>query len=495
MRRILSLVLLLALAFGAQYMAFRTRAGITVTEERLAGVPVLHFHPAAATGRVVLVAHGYAGSKELMRPWGDYLARQGFDVYLYDQPGHGQSSVRLPEWIQNPGSLGDYLKAMIDQLVAEGKARPGQIGLVGHSMGGAAVTAAALADARIQATVAISSAYRYPLPAGRPRNFLILAADRDPIFIQNAVKTQAAQLSSDQAAELIPGRNHITILYDAGVMERVAGWLKTALGVPGAVVPARDQYGWPWVLLALAAGVGSILAVAGMLAPAEPRRSHRSARMGLFTGILTVAVAAFSAVLASVFLRLPWLGVGVLEYLLPYFLVMATVLFVLRLLWPQEFSFPLGGEQEPETTGFLRVVGIFLAFVGVVVPVLHMNVAHALPSTARLLPMGVLALVLWLCQAQEEGLKRAVANELGDVGALLVGLAAKGCIILTWLGATALPNPQLFLPLMVPVAGAVMVLLEFISFVLLRRHYSAASAALLSSLVMAWLLAVTLPLV
>lgn len=510
MRKVLTLTLMLAVVLGAQYATWRSRSPVEVTHLLLAGSAVQRFQPAAEPAGVVIVAHGFAGSKELMRPWGYALARQGYETYLYDQPGHGDSTSRLQGQFGGP-QLTENLRAIIDELIASGRAQPGRIGLVGHSMGGGTVVGTALTDDRVRATVILSSSHRDGLPADRPVNLLALAAERDPGFMVHAVQALARSTNGGNGelgkrygrfedgtareADVVEGLNHITIIYDQQVMQRSADWLHAALGTtaPAPVPPLR----WFWVLIGLAAGLGAVLTVGAMLAPGVDSRGRTAgqARLGFVAGLVTLAVASLSAVMACVYLRLPWTGLAVIDYLLPYFLVMATVLMTLRLLWPRDFSFPITLPGQAVIPLSLRGVGVFLAFVGAIGPVVQMNLSSFIPTPARVLPMLVLAVGLWLYLVQEEGLKRAVANEHGPGLAFLLGVAGKLIIAGTWLGSMALPNPNAFLPITIPVALSLLLVLEFIGLVLSRWRYPAVGVATFSALVLAWSMAVSFPLV
>lgn len=510
MRKIVALAVALAILLGAQYMAWRQRSTISVETIRLAGNPAEHFRPANGTGRVVVIAHGIMGSKAMMRTWGYYFARQGYDTYLYDQPGHGENTSVLSDWQANgSAALGENLRAIVDELLEQGKARPGQIALVGHAMGGAAVTAAALADTRIGATVAISSTYTDPTPANQPGNLLSLVAERDPKGVVEAAEVLAKQadngrgevgtkygsfvLGNARKVVLVPGRNQITILYDSQVMAQAADWVAGGLRVLDSQ-PVASGEPWLWVVLALAGALGVVLAVGAILAPSGRMHTYADqGRTGVLMGSVTLAVAALSAVLATVYLRVSWPHLLLFDYLLPYFLVMAAVLYALRLIWPRDFGFALS--SEPWHMAFGRGFALFLFYVGAVGTIVQMNLMHYRVGLGRALPLLVLAVVLWCYFVQEEGLKYAVVRRLGHGAGLAVGLIGRLVILATWFGAAALPNPQPLLPLMAPVILGLMVVLELVALVLRRWRYPAVSIATFLALVMALTLTAMAPLV
>ncbi|WP_460864667.1 alpha/beta hydrolase [Rhodococcus aerolatus] len=63
--------------------------------------PFTHAGDAGAPG--VLLCHGFTGSPQSMRPWGEHLAREGFAVRCPRLPGHGTrwqelNTTRWPDW-------------------------------------------------------------------------------------------------------------------------------------------------------------------------------------------------------------------------------------------------------------------------------------------------------------------------------------------------------------------------------------------------------------
>ncbi|MGE5675495.1 MAG: alpha/beta hydrolase [Mycobacterium leprae] len=508
MRKVILLALALAILVGSSYLAWMQHTDVTVSTETIAGNPVNRYVANGVTPvGVVIVAHGMASNKQMMNPWGYYMARQGFDTYVLDEPGHGASTRRMPTWTAKGNTaLGDNLRAMVDELVKEQRATPGRIALIGHSMGGFAVTQAALADTRLAATVAISNAYRDPIPAGQPRNLLSITAERDPGFMVQAA--QALATASDagkgvlgkqygafangtaRESDLVAGRNHITILYDPGAMQHAASWIAASLGTK----PVAVSISWLWVLVALAGAIGVALSVGWIISPRQvPREARPNVRVGFLAALITLAVTALSAVVVTAYLRIPWLHIDITDYLLPYFLVAALVLLTLRWLWPKEFALPLVSGSW--ALDLVRSVGVFAAFVLAVGAVIQLNISQFIPTSPRILPLIVLAIGFWLYFIQEEGLKRAVCADAGHWAAFVVGLLGKVVIALTWLGSSALPNPEPMLALTVPGVLVLAIGLEAFGFVLTRWRYSGTAVAAFTSLVLAWVVATTFPLV
>src|SRR4249919_2310872 len=70
----------------------------TFTIQGAIPVPVQEMRPTSGeTALVAIIAHGFAGSKDLMTGFGVELARAGITTYLFDFPGHGESPVPLTD--------------------------------------------------------------------------------------------------------------------------------------------------------------------------------------------------------------------------------------------------------------------------------------------------------------------------------------------------------------------------------------------------------------
>jgi carboxylesterase len=78
----------------------------------------------------VLLCHGFTGSPQSMRPWGEHLAAAGFGVRLPRLPGHGTvwKDMQVTRW--------DDWYAEVDRAFAELRARYDRVFVMGLSMGG-----------------------------------------------------------------------------------------------------------------------------------------------------------------------------------------------------------------------------------------------------------------------------------------------------------------------------------------------------------------------
>ena len=137
----------LVLVGGLIASLVQTSGGVKIQDIRFPGQGTTQFSallyvPATATARhpapAVLVSHGFINTREMQSPFAIELARRGFVVMAMDMSGHGFSGGALGEQsFGGPAALG-YLRTLpfVDKS---------NIGLEGHSLGGAPVVNAALA--------------------------------------------------------------------------------------------------------------------------------------------------------------------------------------------------------------------------------------------------------------------------------------------------------------------------------------------------------------
>ena len=99
---------------------------------------------------LVVVSHGMGGSGLVYRTLAAHLARAGFVVALPEHPGDNRDDNRLSGTAANLENRPRHLRLVIDGLFADPGLgpwlRPGEVGLIGHSLGG--YTALALAGGR-----------------------------------------------------------------------------------------------------------------------------------------------------------------------------------------------------------------------------------------------------------------------------------------------------------------------------------------------------------
>lgn len=296
-RRMVVLLIAAALVVLSWVQVSAARSGLTVRSLERDGVPMLFVAPrAAARVPAVIVAHGFASSKQMMLGYGYTLAHAGYAALLLDFGGHGANAGRL---------VRDGLQRDLDTayavLIEQGEVDGSRVALVGHSMGSGAVMAAGIRDPeRYAAVVAVSPTGAGVTPEA-PRNLLLQAGGWEGRFIDNARALLAAAgdesggfaAGSARRLTIVPRAEHISILFRRESHQAVLDWLGQVFGEPRQTAYVDRRIAW--YALHLAAWLAIVLALAPMLRSGP--RTAAGKRMGRDLLGLAAGAAAAIAVL------------------------------------------------------------------------------------------------------------------------------------------------------------------------------------------------------
>jgi dienelactone hydrolase len=224
------------------------RSGLEVRSLQREGLPLLYLAPQGAKAVPgVLVAHGFAGSKQLMLGYGHVLAHAGYAVMLWDFDGHGANPARLQRY-----ELQQNLDVALQALLEQPQVDPKRLALLGHSMGSGIVMTAGISNLnRFAATVAVSPTGAAVTPQ-TPRNLQLQAGSGEGRFISNAERLLAqaggenSNLAAGQGRELvvIPGVEHITILFSDSSHQAALRWLDATFGRTNDSRYVDRRMGW-----------------------------------------------------------------------------------------------------------------------------------------------------------------------------------------------------------------------------------------------------------
>lgn len=268
------------------------RLGLEVRSLQRQGVPLIYLAPqGAAAVPGVLVAHGFAGSKQLMLGYGHVLAHAGYGVILWDFDGHGANPTRLQRY-----ELQQNLDVALQALLEQPEVDSNHLALLGHSMGsGVVMTAGVRSPDRFAATVAVSPTGAELTPQA-PRNLQLQAGSREGRFIANAERLLAqaggenTRLAVGQGRELaiIPGVEHITILFSDRSHQAALRWLNATFGSINDSQYVDRRMGWyGWHLLGWLVGLA---AVAPQLR--QPETAVKTSSIRRWSGLVAAPVAA-----------------------------------------------------------------------------------------------------------------------------------------------------------------------------------------------------------
>lgn len=219
-------LLLIVLSWWGVAMA---NSGLVVRSLQRDGVPMLYLAPQTSEKIPgVLVAHGFAGSKQLMLGYAQVLAHAGYGIMLWDFNGHGANPAPLENF-----TLQQNLDIATAAILEQPEVDSSRLALLGHSMGSGAVMSAGIQNRdRFAATIAISPTGANLTPIA-PRNLQLQAGSWESGFVRNAERLLKAaggenkNLAAGRGRKLviIPNVEHITILFSNASHQAARKWL------------------------------------------------------------------------------------------------------------------------------------------------------------------------------------------------------------------------------------------------------------------------------
>ncbi|GAA4623330.1 hypothetical protein GCM10023196_019100 [Actinoallomurus vinaceus] len=514
LRGVALLISLVSAAVGAVGLATADQ-GIERSSAVVAGVPVEVVRPTETTGRLpgVVVAHGLAASMQLMRGFADTLARRGYAVELVDLAGGGANTERLPDAGDGPAADA-RLARDLDVAVRHLRSMPWvdgeRIGLLGHSMGAAAVVRYATAHPAIRATVTVSQGLMPVGSVSRPRDLLLLAGGLEfPGYREGAVDALRAAYPGGQTgvtygdpragtarrAVLVGGVEHVSVLFSPRTHREVAAWFDTSFGrstAGGHGVGIRPvQRAGSAMLLHLAA-VLSFGAIASALLgrPSGSGRDRRRLPLPLALGVPAVAVLTAVAAMAVIPRRL--LPLAVAGPLAGFFgvigiVTLAVALFIRRADAGNSEVRNGGGRSWP-VTAVAAVTLVLLTVASFAVPA-QLGWAHAVPVGPR--PWALIAVAA--CAAAFFGGVEALCAGYDRLAATMIhAWTAAGA--LAGLGvAVLLGTAPSFVLLVAPLLAALLVWQAVQAAALRTLRAPVWLTAVLGGVLLAWPIAVTMP--
>lgn len=454
----------------AWLMVWWAGQGLVIRPLTHSGIPMRLIAP-ADTGPVpgVIIAHGFSGSQQLMLGFAYTLAHAGYATLLLDFDGHAANPAPLGgEMTRGAAALQANMDAAYAALVAQPEVDDGRrLALLGHSMGsGAAMTAGITDPERYQATIAVS-------PTGaevtetEPRNLLLQAGQLEPQFVANAedLLMRAGGANTDfangraRSFQLIPGVEHITILFSPTAHQTAVGWLGQTFGLPTTV--AYTDRRMVWYLVQLAAWLGLVVAITPAIR--QPRIMLNFRRppwhvIGLFVAPLVATAVLW---LANQIIPVGQLG-GILiagaQGL--WFLIFGLVWLALGWRWRQSPISPSFGKLRTtlSISSSLRALAIFaflwLAF-GLMAQVVWLP-WFLIPARLLRWPLLALAFLPWLLAAGR-------AQHGASTGRRIGWWVGQSVVLMVGLGTAVLLVPSLFfLVLVLPVLPLVIGLMALV---------------------------------
>jgi len=252
LRIVVAIVALLSIAVALWQLHGMTD-GLRVTTAKVGETPVTIYRPTSdAQAPVVVIAHGFAGSQQLMQPFATTLARNGYLAVTFDFTGHGRNPVPIRGDIDEPTKVTGVLVAELGRVADFVRKMPdsdGRIAVLGHSMASDIVVQYGVAHPQVNATVAVSVFTRKETES-LPHNLLVIVGALEPqMLIDEGLRivnkstgggAVAGRTYGDFTAgsarrlALSRGVEHIGVLYSQDSMRESLQWMNESFGRTGS---------------------------------------------------------------------------------------------------------------------------------------------------------------------------------------------------------------------------------------------------------------------
>ncbi|MBK1735201.1 hypothetical protein CKO15_07865 [Halorhodospira abdelmalekii] len=504
------LLLLLALA---QLLA--DRSGVERWQTVVDETPVSVYTPQelAEPAPTILIAHGFAGSRQMMERFALTFAQNGYVAVTFDYLGHGRHPQPLFGELREWDGAAAELMAQTATVKAFARDLPqsdGRVAVLGHSLGAGLMARFAQLYEGVDATVSISFVSPKTTPE-TPLNLLTIVGGWEPRFLEQGreIVAMAAEVPAEaieigqtygefaagsaRRLDVIARVEHVGILFSARTADAARAWFDEAFERDGE----RDgDSASSWLVVNggwLALLFASLLLLARRLIAILPVVSStpRGAGAGWPRLLLVAGLPALATPLLLAPLPTDFLPVVVGDYLALHFALYGTLMLI-ALWWS-------GGRPAPRqwwstvdlAPGRMVAATLLLLLVSLVglgwaleqFVLSFYPVAERLPLLAVIL-LGTLPFFLadeWLTRGQ--GARRGAYPLTKLLFLISLGIAV------------ALDYESLsFLPMILPVTVIFFILYGLFSRWSYRRTGCPLVAGLVNAVAFAWALAVTFPL-
>jgi pimeloyl-ACP methyl ester carboxylesterase len=477
-------------------------AGVVVRSVEIGATPATIYRPAAPpAGPVVVIAHGFAGSQQLMQTFALTLARNGYTAVTFDFPGHGRNPAPLMGSITDTNGA---TRALTDELARVARyARPlgdGRLAVLGHSMASDIVVRFAEATPDVGATIAVSM-FSPAVTATAPANLLVIVGDWEGMLKKEALRAESLATAPAAARPGVtygdpakgvarrvafsPHVEHASVLFSETSMREAVAWLDSSFGIARSGPPLVQARG-PWILLLIA----GVVLLARPLAAMLPAVAHVPMGAGLGWRKLWMPMLV-PMILTPLLLRvLPthFLPVLVGDYLAAHFAVYGVIT-ALCLAWSQRHLRALARTPIVPSGLFKATLAVIMfGFIALVWPI-DRYVTAFFPGPERVLLVlamlvGTLAFFLG-----DEWLTRGAGAARGAY------VASKFAFLMSLAIAVALDLERLFfLIIIVPVIALFFIVYGLFSHWVYRGTRHPFVAAIANGVAFAWAIGVTFPL-
>ena len=498
----LAAVALIAIGLALSHLQAAS-SGVDTTSVDIGTIPARVFKPADDARRpVVVIAHGFAGSQQLMQSFALAFARNGYIAVTFDFAGHGRNPNPLTGSITDVNGATQTLLAELTRVGAYARALgDGRLAVLGHSMASDIVVRYAEANPDVAATIAVSM-FSPVVTAAAPRNLLVIVGGWESMLKAEALRAVGLAIAPQQPspgvtygdvalgtgrrAAFSPHVEHASVLFSQDSLREAVRWLDLAFGTVRAAPPTLDRRG-PWIMLLIAA----VVVLARPLSALLPQLAVPGIGAGLGWRRLWIVVLTPMVATPLLLRVLPThvLPILVGDYLSAHFaiygLITAVCLFFTRS--PGITERPRCPVSARRFTGATTAV-VGFGFIGLVWPI-NSFVTSFVPGPGRLVLIGAMLAGTLLYFLTDEWSTR------GDGAARGGYLASKVAFLISLAVAVGLDFQRLFfLIIVVPIITLFFAIYGVFSAWINRRTGHPMVAGIANAIAFAWAIGVTFPL-
>lgn len=312
-------IVALVLAAWSIWMLETSRAGLTFTEMTVGPTPVTKISD-GSDGPPVVIAHGFAGSRQMMLSYASALAQGGYTIYSFDFEGHG----RHPDPMRGDlGAIEGTTKRLVDQTISVVDfASDGEtpVALLGHSMATDVLVRVANQDESV-GPIVLLSAFSQAIDAENPDDMLLITGAWEgglAAFVERALQMADPSASMGETVQtedvrrkaiLAPNVEHVAILHSRTGLEEAEDWFNTFYDRKTEDHIAV-QTGWPLIALLL-----SITVLFRLVMQIYPPAEVETYTLNRYAFAIVTLVPAILTPLLAYPLELAFLPVLVADYL------------------------------------------------------------------------------------------------------------------------------------------------------------------------------------
>jgi pimeloyl-ACP methyl ester carboxylesterase len=267
---LIALLALAAIAVSLWNLRAATE-GVDRSYATVGSTPVTVYRPTqGGAAPVVLIAHGFAGSQQLMQSFALAFARNGYVAVSFDFAGHGRNPQPMTGNITREDGATRSLLVETQAVAAYARGLgDGRLAVLGHSMASDIIVRFAQAAPDVAATIAVSM-FSPVVTATTPRNLLVITGEWEGMLKREALRAvglaivpQTAEAGitygdpaagSGRRAAVSPHVEHASVLFSQAGLREAVDWLDLTFGIARTAPAVIDARG-PWIALLIAGTV------------------------------------------------------------------------------------------------------------------------------------------------------------------------------------------------------------------------------------------------